>query len=110
MNVEQTPQCDGNDGKLSENATPLQKMQYEVQEELMKCINNSQMKDIFEKHGLTEEAISFEVLFDLHQMRSQHNTAIADTEVQSALKAIPATQIKLASCCWSWICRCCVQC
>jgi hypothetical protein len=36
------------------------------------------------------------------------DTAIPDSEVQSSLKAIPATQIKLAGCCWNGFK--CIQC
>jgi hypothetical protein len=108
MNLEQKPEYDSGYGDLPENATPLQTMQYEVREEFMKGINNSQMNDILEKYGLTgERVIRFEVVLDLDQMREAKNTAMSDSEIQSALKAIPAEQLKLAGCCWFGAC---IQC
>jgi hypothetical protein len=111
MNLEQTSKQDNGYGELPENATLLQKMQYEVREEFMKGINNSQMKDILKKYGFTgDKVIRFELIVDLDQMRKVENTAIPESEVETALKAIPATQIKLAGCCWYWPCFCCIQC
>jgi hypothetical protein len=111
MNLEQKPEYDSGYGDLPENATPLEKMQYEVREEFMKGINNSQMKDVLEKYGFTEKGvIRFELVLDLDKMRETNNSAIADSEIQSALKAIPAVQMKPASCCYSLACGCCVSC
>jgi hypothetical protein len=111
MSLEQTAQYDSGYDKLPENATPLQKMQYEVREEFMKGIHDSQMKDILKKYGFAgDKVIRFEIVVDLEQMRKVENTAIPESEVESALKAIPAAQIKLAACCWYWPCVCCRQC
>ncbi|PAX51736.1 hypothetical protein [Brunnivagina elsteri] len=111
MSLEQTVQYDSGYDKLPENATPLQKMQYEVGKEFMKGINNSQMNDVLMKYGLTaEKVIRFEVVVNLDQMREPNNAAIPESEMQSALKAIPAEELKLASCCWCWTRNRCVPC
>jgi hypothetical protein len=111
MNLEQTPKQDNGYGELPENATLLQKMQYEVREEFMKGINNSQMKDVLDKYGFTgDKVIRFELVVDLEQMRETHDVLIPESEIESALKAIPAERLKLASCCWCPRCPCCVSC
>ncbi|BAZ40057.1 hypothetical protein NIES4101_60180 [Calothrix sp. NIES-4101] len=111
MNLEEMPKHQ-NDcyGELPEDATALQKMQYEIREEFIKGINNSAVSKVLEKYGLTaKKIIRFELALNLRELRQQQETLTeSDAKIPEGLTEMAGEEIKLASCClcFPWCCSC----
>jgi hypothetical protein len=95
--------------KPEENAGKIHFFTYELQQEVMRAINQSQVGDIFKKYGFVgDKVIKFKATLDLGESKS--TKIFSDEEMQASLRAIPGEELVLLACCWFSRCNECAPC